>query len=72
MRWELYWKDYYYFSVGFHFGLKKFYAEIYNMKKGKMVEEKIEFNSMEEAKDYLRKYGYSNANRFLTEEDTCA
>jgi predicted DNA-binding protein (MmcQ/YjbR family) len=69
--WTLYWKDYY-FAAGFHVGLKKFYAEIHNMKKNKMEEEVIEFKSLEEAIEYFRKYGYSNANRFLTEEDSCA
>jgi hypothetical protein len=68
MVWKLYWKEYY-FQTGFHVGLKKFYAEIYNIKKNKIEEEVIEFSSMEEAQDYLRKYGYSNANRFLTGEN---
>lgn len=71
MMWKLYWKDYY-FETGWHVGLRKFYVEIQNFKNGRDVESRYDFDSLQEAQDYLRKYGYSNANRFLTEEVTGA
>lgn len=67
MMWKLYWKDYY-FETGWHVGLRKFYTEIFNVKTDLPIESRYDFESLQEAQDYLRKYGYSNANRFLTEE----
>jgi hypothetical protein len=67
MCWKLYWKQYH-FEIGFHHGLKKFYVEVFNCKKNKLEEERYDFTSLDEAHGFLRKFGYHNTGRFLTEE----
>jgi hypothetical protein len=65
---KLEWKGYH-FDIGYHHGLKKFYVEIYNLKKNKLEEERYDFESFTEAKGYISKYGYHNVGRFLCTEN---
>lgn len=67
MPMKLFWRDYH-FQTGFHVGLKKYYVEIYNMKKNKLEEERYDFHSQEEANDYLRVYGYHTFGRYMYED----